>query len=346
VHFISTEHMIQVRIIFSNLLSEERHTPVIDLTLLINPLQPPPIIDDLWNKDCKPLSQHCLSEWLVIPENPIMFGFLQFVYLTNRSVNEFKENIAPDFVCFDANKCPALLATIVPIKLVTGLTCCYTSDLVNTNNMKDFNEIIMFFSYVNRQCLEIGIEQTCTNSSSLHCNQSLKCIPYHRVGDGMVDCYYGEDESFDACQLNDSNRFICESDPTKCLSPVAIGNGFRDCPSGEDEVFAYTNNLMKLIPFPVLCDNDYNYNMFSLIEKETDESNCEWWPCNNPYTYCDEIWNCANGADELNCPKNKCLEDEHECQNEETGLSYCLPLAYIFDRYLGLCRDSSFVREL
>ncbi|CAF5185510.1 unnamed protein product [Rotaria magnacalcarata] len=76
---------------------------------------------------------------------------------------------------------------------------------------------------------------SCENSTYFYCNQSLKCISYHRVGDGFVDCYYGEDEHFSTCRLNVSNRFICQSEPTKSLSPVAIWNGLDDCPKGEDE---------------------------------------------------------------------------------------------------------------
>ncbi|CAF3996815.1 unnamed protein product [Rotaria magnacalcarata] len=76
---------------------------------------------------------------------------------------------------------------------------------------------------------------SCENSTYFYCNQSLKCISYHRVGDGFVDCYYGEDEHFSTCRLNVSNRFICQSEPTKSLSPVEIWNGLDYCPKGEDE---------------------------------------------------------------------------------------------------------------
>ncbi|CAF1156962.1 unnamed protein product [Rotaria magnacalcarata] len=76
---------------------------------------------------------------------------------------------------------------------------------------------------------------SCENSTYFYCNQSLKCISYHRVGDGFVDCYYGEDEHFSTCRLNVSNRFICQSEPTKSLSPVVIWNGLDYCPKGEDE---------------------------------------------------------------------------------------------------------------
>ncbi|CAF4271353.1 unnamed protein product, partial [Rotaria sp. Silwood2] len=195
-------------------------------------------------------------------------------------------------------------------------------------------------------CLKAGIENSCTNSSYFHCNQSLKCIPYHRVGDGIDDCFHFEDESFNACHLNDSNRFICESDPNKCLLPVALGNGLLDCTFGEDESYAYTSSLVKLMPFPVLCNGEHDYRNRPLDVTETDETNCEWWPCNNPYTRCDELQHCLNGVDELNCPNSQCSSNEHECENELLGLSYCLPINHIFDKYVDNCSDPFISRQI
>ncbi|CAF2631430.1 unnamed protein product [Rotaria sp. Silwood2] len=173
---------------------------------------------------------------LILPEYPVMYGYFQFVYLTNRSTNEFKINVGPDFVCFDAQKCSGLLSRIVPIKIIDGLTCCRTFDLINEYPRNDFNMLNYDFSRLYDECSTMGNEISCTNSSYFHCNESLKCISYHRVGDGFRDCFYNEDELFPACHLNVSNRFSCTSDPTKCLSLVAIDNGQVDCPQREDEI--------------------------------------------------------------------------------------------------------------
>jgi hypothetical protein len=302
-----------------------------------------PIIDDVWNEDCESLSQHCLSEWLVIPAYPILFGLFQFVYFTNRSIDEFKENVTPDFVCFNRQQCPMLLAKIVSIKLINGLTCCHWSNLTGNSEMRDFNNIRSIFSSFHAKCLRTGIEKSCQNSSYFHCNESMKCIPYHCVGDGMDDCYFGEDELFDACQLNDLKRYKCKENPSKCLSPVVIGNGIADCPLRDDEMFIYAQNLVTLVSFPHLCNIYGNYNLRLLDINETDETDCDWWPCNNPYTRCDQIWHCSNGADELNCPDTKCSYNEHQCQNKQSGLSYCIPLSHIYDKYLD-CSDTHSTR--
>ncbi|CAF2943632.1 unnamed protein product [Rotaria sp. Silwood2] len=189
----------------------------------------------------------------------------------------------------------------------------------------------------------MGIEKSCLNSSYFHCNQSLKCIPYHRVADGMVDCYHSEDEQFNACQLNESTRFTCPSDPNKCLSLVALGNIFSDCPLEEDKAYKYKISVGKLVPFSTLCDKHNDYNSHSTNVSETDESNCQWWPCNNPYTSCDGVWHCLDGLDELNCPDNKCSLGELMCYSITNILPYCLPYVQLFDRYLNSCH--SFTRR-
>ncbi|CAF4641175.1 unnamed protein product [Rotaria sp. Silwood1] len=285
-------------------------------------------------------------EWMVMPEHPMMFGFIQFVYLTNRSIDEFKKSAVPDFICFDAQKCPALLATITPINIIHGLTCCNISNLINYVEFLDFDRLISTFPGIIRNCWTRDIETSCANSSYFHCNQSLKCIPYNRVGDGIADCFHSEDESFNACHLNDSNRFTCESNPNQCLLPVALGNGLPDCPQGEDELYAYTSSLVKLMPFASLCNyyNDYEGPASDFME--TDETNCEWWPCNNPYTRCDNFWHCLNGIDELNCPNAPCSLNEHECENILLGSSYCLPLNHIFDKYIDNCSDPLATRQI
>ncbi|CAM4812085.1 unnamed protein product [Rotaria magnacalcarata] len=253
------------------------------------------VFEGIWNKECEPLTKHCSSEWLVIPEKPIMFRMFQFVYLTNRFFSEFEGNIVPDFI---------------------------------------FMELTDYFVGFTLPCRTTNTNRSCNNASYFHCNQSSRCISYDRVGDGIVDCFYGEDELFDTCQWKDSNRFKCKSERTKCLSPVAVGNGFSECLTSEDEIFVYITDLVELIPFMDLCNTKSNLNLILLGINETDETNCEWWPCNNSYTHCNGVWDCPNGADELNCSETVCSSNEHECKNEQLDLSYCLPIVNMFDKYI------------
>ncbi|CAF2777810.1 unnamed protein product [Rotaria sp. Silwood2] len=190
-------------------------------------------------------------------------------------------------------------------------------------------------------CSTTGNEMSCANSSYFHCNTSLRCISYNRVGDGFRDCLYNEDESFSACHLNDSNRFMCPSDPTKCLSLVAIGDGINNCPKGEDETENNIYGIQRPIPFSSICD------ITPYIEatdgNETDETNCEWWPYDTAYSHCDALWDCHNGIDELNCPDTNCSLNEFQCKSEYLNLTYCLPLVHMFHKRKDDCTDNNVV---
>ncbi|UJR07008.1 hypothetical protein I4U23_011297 [Adineta vaga] len=265
-----------------------------------------PILEDIRDEDCEPLSKHCESEWLVIPAVPVLFGFFQFVYFTNRSVDDFKASIEPDLVCFHAQACPRLVLDIVPIQVINGLTRFSPVNFSLFYKLNNFNDVFSIFSDYNRYCRKKGTETFCTNLSDFYCNKSMKCISYNRIGDGQSDCYYGEDEQFNACHLNDSNRFQCLSDPTKCLLQVATGDNIINCRGEDDEMFAYTQHSIVLLPYAYICNRDSNFLLIHSMN-HTDESNCHWWPCDNPYTHCDEHWNCPNGIDELNCPNSRSL---------------------------------------
>ena len=197
------------------------------------------IIEDAWNKSCQPLSEYCSLEWLLIPEYPISFRLFQFVYFTNRSIDEFKVNIKSDLICFNKQRCSMLLSKIVSIKIINGLTCFHSSNLINDIQMKNFNDLNSFFRIFNDICLKTSIDKSCSNSSYFYCNISMKCISYHRVGDERDDCYFGEDTLFNACQSNDSQRYQCQENFEKCSSQVAAGDELYECFLGGDELLIY-----------------------------------------------------------------------------------------------------------
>ena len=180
------------------------------------------------NDRCEPLIDHCSSQWLTLPEYPIMFNLFQFVYLTNRSITDFKRNLMPDFICFNSTRCPAFLFCSIDIGMHNGITCCRTNRLSNAT-LTYWHDLYYTFENVIQRCLKIGSDKTCSHPSLFHCSLSSKCISKHRLVDGWDDCYFGEDESYPACQLNDSTRFICQSESNKCLSIVALENDRKDC---------------------------------------------------------------------------------------------------------------------
>lgn len=106
-----------------------------------------------------------------------------------------------------------------------------------------------------------------------------------RLLDGIVDCYGGADETYpESCQLNDKYRFQCPSEK-KCISNILIRDGIKHCREGEDEMSPHQTTLSYLN----LC-NGYTHMIPILIDgqNETDETNCEEWPCDNQYTRCDD----------------------------------------------------------
>ncbi|CAF3742556.1 unnamed protein product [Adineta steineri] len=268
--------------------------------------------NDTSNTGCEFLGNHCQSEWLLLPKSPFIYGLFQFVYLTNRSVDEFKRNIAPDFICFNATHCPGLIHYSIDIGMHNGLTCYKMHDLINRTLLVWYllDQILIDLG---QRCLTIGTDKTCSHSSLFHCSNSSKCISKHRLVDGYNDCYFKEDELFPSCQLNDSKRFTCASNPEKCLSLVAIENGIKDCELGDDEWPEDRRDIRRNpVSFAIFCDGEKD--LFSMDTfNNTDETNCAWWPCNNPYSRCDNAWHCFNGADELNCPDTKCPLNEHLC---------------------------------
>ncbi|UJR12680.1 hypothetical protein I4U23_016854 [Adineta vaga] len=295
---------------------------------------------------CESLLTHCSSLWIAIPEQPHLFGFFQFIYLTNRSNLEFEKNVMPDYVCFNSQRCLGLLPIIDPVEFNNDLTCCHISNLVNKTNVQNFHQMEFYFKDIIQRCLTIGTELSCSHSSLFHCSRSLKCISYYRLVDGFPDCYFREDENYSACHLNDSNRYICVSNSSKCLSFVAVGNLAKDCPSLEDELVSFERIRVQRPPFAYLCNTESE--ILSLIIAKNDEIHCEEWPCYTPYVQCDGRWNCHNGIDELNCPDTNCSQNEHYCQLLDKSAVLCLSIEYLFEKYINNCprNKSSIYREI
>jgi hypothetical protein len=70
---------------------------------------------------------------------------------------------------------------------------------------------------------------------------------------------------------------------------------------------------------------------------DTDETDCEMWPCLARYQHCDRYWNRPNGCDELQCSsliQQKCADNEHPCARFNSTTMDCLPLAKAGDKHI------------
>jgi hypothetical protein len=211
--------------------------------------------------------------------------------------------------------------------------------------VKSITEIDRFF----RSCLTEYRIKNLTNilsESLFQCPGTTKYISKHRLLDGIPDCYEAADEiSMDACSLNQKHRFKCRSE-SKCISNVIVFDGIDDCSNTEDETYI----KKKLLSFQEVCDG-FTYLKPELIDSqnETDETNCEEWPCDNIYTRCDMTWSCLNGTDESTCYYDDCPEGTFSCILPYNITLVCLPISRANDGNedcLGASDERSYCRSV
>ena len=273
-------------------------------------------------------SINCTTKYLSFPLKPLFYGYFQPVYSSELLISSFGKNIRPTYICNDPRLCLHLRTATSQVDDV-NLDCRRFQPL---NPSLDLEYNLENSASI---CHLMGDINNFTSISSLfYCERSHRFISKHRLIDGIYDCYHREDEMYnDSCSLNDTQRFRCTSEE-KCLSPIGIGLGLPDCEDREDRKIKTTTASV----FPRLC------NLF--LESETEEGNgindCEWWPCNTPYTRCDNYYHCANGIDELNCPNVNCKINEYKCSvSVFDDEYYCIPQEYIYEIPLD-CDNNDF----
>jgi hypothetical protein len=105
--------------------------------------------------------------------------------------------------------------------------------------------------------------------------------------------------------------------------------------------------MKESILFSTMCDGIRHVPPILIDGRnETDETECDYFPCNNPYTRCDGNWNCLNGADELNCEwPPMCPSMHHICFAPVTGGFTCLHIDRVNDGVID-CLGSNDERRL
>ncbi|UJR07220.1 hypothetical protein I4U23_011508 [Adineta vaga] len=311
-------------------------------------------IGDRFQQKCRdfcPTKQICQEiiynnscpDTLFIPNIPLFFGHIYLAYTKPPVLTGALVPIVPTYVCYNDQLCGGFLPNKTLITF-NNFTCRRSSDFPFHFNsagrvwldiyVKPLQEALYKCNTIIRESAKI-----CNSSIMYQCINSSKCISYHRVGDIRRDCDYHDDEEQsvinDICLKDHLNSFFkCTTPKGRCINKIKVADGTCQCETDEydlcDDENPNLHYIRKHISFPTICDG-----MTDLIpvlidgQNYTDETECELWQCNNIYTRCNDVWNCFNGADEVDCspsPLLNCSQQQHICVSPQTYQLMCLPL--------------------
>ena len=275
------------------------------------------------------------------PLVPVHLGHIHFLYENITLKSNSSLLIIPDYICYNKQLCDC----IIPSYFYKNFSCLYSNefDLIESITGNVWIDMILSIDSYFRCCLTfdeyLNNKIQYENSSSLYqCQNSSKFISKHRIMDENIDCRMKDDEDYQiSCLIKDKYRIKCFD---KCLSSLHTEN---DCSINE-------KNFDKNILFKHLCDGlgeisfqDSNNEIY------TDESQCNYWPCNNIYTRCDGFWTCLDGKDEENCYKTICPLETYPCISPLNYSFICLSSEKINDGRndcLGSMDEMEFCRRV
>ncbi|CAF1143098.1 unnamed protein product [Adineta steineri] len=255
---------------------------------------------------------------------PAVLGHISFVYNSSNGM--------PVYVCYDSDLCPYWQVTTN----FQGSTCRRYDEFLEYQKNTEWSLLTKYIRRYFQVCLRPpsivyhNLSTTVLNSL-FHCKTSVKYISHHRRLDSIMDCVDGRDEiSRGSCDLPIKylSRYQCEG-YNICISPLLLLDMVHNCPNGDDEMQSEERKSISFISFTIMCDGYTEISPDAM--NNTDETDCQYWPCANQYTRCDEVWNCIDGADELGCNRysNKntsCGAREHLCRSATTREHICLPI--------------------
>ena len=307
-----------------------------------------PYIDDLdcemfcEENSCLQIIENNCSNILYFSSIPILFNDIYFAH----TKTDLSFPNGPYSICYNNSYYNQYFLNMSKI-LIHNMTCIHSSQLLSDtisadtrrpyrDKMKQLYETLHKYHLSSDYTAEI-----CQRWNMYQCINSLKCISIHRLLDTIDDCPLMDDEDLTSI-LNShrsesikKNYFHCKT-LDKYIRQSLVNNGICDCEVPaiawcDDEPFDVIDN-QKSIAFQYVCDGFVDI-LPKLIDgrNETDETECQQWECDNIYTHCDHVWNCPNGADELDCrslssPPIDCSSQHHKCVSPQTNEFICLPI--------------------
>ena len=266
------------------------------------------------------------------------------------------------YICSNETYYDIALSRMDPISFPNNMTCFEFGDFCDVT--LDLSSYYLFSSFNNfyRDCYTVltsGLRryytnlnynnEICNRTNMYQCKNSEKCISMYRIRDGLFDCPYEDDEFIDIFHFTNiieyfkkyyhhcqklNNTFIHPSfyRDDKCDCSLIMDYGLCD-----DEL---EPSLFKKrhLSFQHICDQFTDMEPINIDGQiETDETECEQWPCVNFNTYCDGKWNCPKGIDETGCSPSKilnCSENHHLCFSIIQNQFICLPFEKADDGYV------------
>ena len=306
------------------------------------------------NNKCRLIMNETCPEIIVASPVPLAFGHM------------YSPRRIPDYVCYDDKLCNYFQSNTAII--YNNKTCYRIEDTstfwIGSGFQTSLKLQVHSLNNRFRHCNTILYEnQSICNSPFLYrCQNSTRCIPIDRICDGNFDCGYHDDE---ICKLINGScsptepkdlLFKCPLNGI-CISLSRFGDNICDCELKQHSTATYNDMICedephhicdpdnlhlcgfhaqnsykaKMISFSAICDGFQDLFPIQINQRNhTDETDCQYWKCNNTYTRCNGYWNCFDGADEVDCdplPIIKCPLHHHICIQPNTSELICLPLA-------------------
>ncbi|CAF3166647.1 unnamed protein product, partial [Rotaria sp. Silwood2] len=316
-----------------DLLSNDCNRMMACLTLSRNRLDDIPCYSICANVSCAEIVRKECPSLFQFPPMYIFPGNVFFAYTNNQSNYNSILSPLPEFVCYEKQLCQHSLPT-VDIGLFNNSKCISFSEFglsKNTVITRQWNDLLIPIKGFFQGCLtykKLTNTTHCLYSSLYQCSNTLTCISKHRLLDGNQDCYMNDDETFNnSCSLDHQHRFKCSMED-RCISWISVHDFKTDCLINDDEALADIEIPKRRISFQTICDGFQELSFIMINEQnESDETNCHLWPCNTIYSRCDGIWNCLDGADEVNCSVSFCSPSNHMCVSPITNNLTCIPIS-------------------
>ncbi|CAF1466728.1 unnamed protein product [Rotaria sp. Silwood1] len=293
---------------------------------------------------CLKIIQNTCPDMFYIPNFPIFFRNIYMAHTKNDSLIFATGNFTFPYVCYNNSRYDEYFSD--QTKILFKNRTCFRPSLSRQHlfpfyswTLQYFPSLYQLFDQLKKYNTFINYtSEICNRTNMYQCVNSSKCISVNHFMDGNLDCPQKDDE--DIMQINSinmakflKNHFKCNIS-NKYLHHWYVQDGYCHCPVYysdwcEDEHFDI-NYAVQNISFQSIC-NGFTQLIPINIEgtNETDETECQQWPCNNIYTHCDDIWHCPNGEDEIGCDLSStlnCFKDHHKCVSPDTNQLICLPV--------------------